>query len=108
MLHWNSWWSPQPERNDERGYGDFIALQTSFWERWLDMHRSWWTMYLANFPTMPWPPAGVVAPPEPTEPRIARPAEARATPLRAATRNKPSAAPTTPAGAGRPQHARKR
>jgi len=106
MLHWNSWWSPPAARTDERGYDDLIALQTSLWERWLDAHRSWWTMYLAHLPTMPWPPAGVVAPPEPTEPRIVKTTEVHAVPVRAA--RKPRPASGTPTAAGRPQHARKR
>ncbi len=107
MLHWNSWWLPPTDRGDARSSDDLVALQTGLWERWLDAHRSWWTMYLAHFPTMPWPPAGIVAPPEPVEPLVTHKAAQR--PPAAATR-KPkteSATATAPVGT-RPQHARKR
>lgn len=67
MLHWNSWWTPSPHApSDDRPppANDLIGLQAHFWERWLDAHRSWWAMYAANLPMLPWPPAGVLAPPE--------------------------------------------
>jgi hypothetical protein len=88
MLHWNSWWSRathdatgdrQSAPNQSAPWADdsLAGLQARFWDQWLDAHRSWWTMYAANLPTMPWPPAGVLAPPEPTEAPPARPATPR-------------------------------
>jgi hypothetical protein len=74
MLHWNSWWSrsSQQDANGAKASpNDLMGLHAHFWEQWVDAHRSWWTMYAASLPMMPWPPAGVIAPPEPEQPEAA-------------------------------------
>ncbi|HEY1393363.1 MAG TPA: hypothetical protein VFV25_08290 [Methylibium sp.] len=108
--YWTHWMELAREAPEEvarradlitRAPGSPLSLADSqrvLWENWTAATESWWSWWKAahtmQWPTMPWPPAGVVPPPE-EAPAAPAPAPAAAAP--APKGKRVSAAPAAPA-----------
>ena len=120
MHAWQHWWSnvwasalgterPAPADPEHNPAHNLVVAQGRAWEHFVDANRVWWQVYLASLPKMPWPPAGMLAPPaesaEPAAPAALPVAAPASKPLPRAQRH--GRAASGPA-AVRVKHQRKR
>ena len=116
MLHWHPWWMhttdgssrtpTNPLAPNETAWSpeQWLEAQARFWDRCLESNRAWWKMAADSLPSVSWPRAGVLEPPQPPggDEAPAEPAEPHKTPY-AVKRRRPVAS-----GAARAKLARQR